>query len=172
MKKKIEYLNNIVKECEQVMGDLGFELPRQIEYKLNNRLKRTLGRCRKIIEGEEYIIEIATFMVDVAIEINDDVELMNTILHEMCHALPNCYNHGDVWKSKANIINDKYGFTISRTTSLPPIYNKVRYAGKTMVTIGCVNGCWSCSKANTSVHVRKINDYRCSKCSGKLEILK
>lgn len=43
--------------------------------------------------------------------------IMNTIVHELLHMLPNCLNHGVVWKSYASVVFRKTGIDIQRLAS-------------------------------------------------------
>ena len=99
------------------MNECGFKLP-SIEFKLNNRLSRTLGRCCKL-SNYEFRIELSKKYVQGCIETGNIRRLEQTILHELAHTLPNGYDHGKTWKSYVNIINAKFGYEITRLTSVP-----------------------------------------------------
>lgn len=47
-------------------------------------------------------------------ELEDETEILDTILHEFCHMLPNALNHGEYWKSYVGKINDQFGMNIKR----------------------------------------------------------
>jgi len=46
---------------------------------------------------------------------NEDI-IIQTLLHELIHTMDGCFNHGKTFKYYASIINNKYGYHISRTT--------------------------------------------------------
>lgn len=47
--------------------------------------------------------------------VNEDI-IIQTLLHELVHTMDGCFNHGKNFKYYARIINNKYGYNISRTT--------------------------------------------------------
>ena len=47
--------------------------------------------------------------------VNDDI-IIQTLLHELIHTVYGCFNHGKNFKHYARIINNKYGYNISRLT--------------------------------------------------------
>ena len=47
--------------------------------------------------------------------VNEDI-IIQTLLHELIHTMDGCFNHGKNFKYYARIINNKYGYNISRTT--------------------------------------------------------
>ena len=162
MEKKFK---DIIKDCERMMDECGFELPR-IEFKLNGRFSRVLGRCKNLGD-KEYMIEISKKYAQGCIETGNIRKLEQTILHEMAHALPNGYDHGKVWKSYASIINDKFGYEISRVTT---VSNEIRqYWIKDGVRVCCDNcGRDDLTKRSADV-VQNIKYYRCS-CGGNLSV--
>lgn len=42
---------------------------------------------------------------------------LNTLLHELLHTVPGCFNHGKLWKLYANKLNKKYNLRITRCTT-------------------------------------------------------
>lgn len=82
--------------------------PEKINVAINNRFKRAFGRCDKKEDG--FTIQINGEYLRVA----EPKHIHNTIMHEVLHTLPNCFNHGIFWKTAAQKVNYNYGFTISR----------------------------------------------------------
>ena len=92
-------------ECDQKLLHMG-------NCSINNRLKKTLGR---------------TFMGSGNIEISGEYfsyatkdDIMNTILHELCHRVNINTNdhHGDNWKHYAKLVTEKTGLLIQQYASL------------------------------------------------------
>ena len=158
-------LRKLINECEQMVNDCGYKVP-TIEYKLNSRLSRTLGRCSKR-SSTKWLIEIGTDFYQGCIA-SGNVELVKqTLLHEICHSLPNGLNHGEVWKRYADNINNNFGYDISRLTSVP---NEVKeYSIKDGVLV-CCDKCNReiLTKRNKNV-VKNPSVYTC-KCGGKIFI--
>ena len=162
MEKKFE---ETLEKCVGIMNDCGFTLP-NIEFKLNGRFTSTLGKCTKLID-KEYMIEISKRYAQGCIETGNIRRLEQTILHEMAHTLPNGYNHGEIWKSYADIINTKFGYEISRLVTVP---NEIkRYWIKDGVMVCCDDcGKERLTKRSSNV-VQEVEYYRCG-CGGKLKI--
>lgn len=58
-------------------------------YRRNNRLTRVAGRCKHT----SMVIEIAGWLIDN----NSEEEVMNTVYHEIAHALTPGHGHDKVW---------------------------------------------------------------------------
>ena len=79
---------------------------------------RTLGICKRNRDYSGYWD--GTFSISLnpclfADGVNDDI-IIQTLLHELIHTVYGCFNHGKKFKFYAQIINNKYGYSISRTT--------------------------------------------------------
>ena len=84
---------------------------------INNKALKRLGRC-EAKSGNRYVIQINEFHN----KLSPDTSVMNTLVHELLHSLPNCMNHGEMWKRYANMYNRAYGTTISRLSPLEGDY--------------------------------------------------
>ena len=95
---------NIMLECMHELDDvyLGAYSKNITSITINNRLRRSLGRCKMIGGGREYRIELAGKVA------RDDVDLhfiKNIIMHELVHTMPYCFNHGPEFHRMAEAIN-------------------------------------------------------------------
>ena len=111
-------------------------------------------------------------------------EIMNTIVHELLHMLPNCLNHGVVWKSYASVVFRKTGIDIQRLASreMTMAYTKARGTVKNTHTYQVE--CTQCHRRLGKKYKRKvdviasiINDpyqqrYVCPYCKTKKLIVK
>lgn len=110
----------------EIMEDLdffesmGYTVNRRIIAKLNSRFSKTLGICRK--RDNNFIIEINQDYLRTEPARN----VHATIMHEVCHTLPGCFNHGPKWKSVVDIVNATFGFNIARL-SKPQTYTSYKY---------------------------------------------
>ena len=84
---------------------------------INNKALKRLGRC-EAKSGNRYVIQINEFHN----KLSPETSVMNTLVHELLHSLPNCMNHGEIWKRYANMYNRAYGTTISRLSPLEGDY--------------------------------------------------
>ena len=103
---------------------LGFNVtttPSNYSLEINNRALKRLGRCESK-SGNRYVIQINEFHN----KLSPATNVMNTLIHELLHSLPNCMNHGEIWKRYANKYNRVHGTTISRTSPLDGNYKKFK----------------------------------------------
>lgn len=159
-----EKFEEMVERAKEMMAEVGLELPHNITYKVNARLKSTLGRCRIIRGSNAYIIEIAEFLLKGNLQDNNDMATISTILHEMCHTLPNSVGHGDVWKADVGKLNRKFGLDISRTSKVSQSCEKFQYAGRETVRVACENGCFEYVTLKSSKISKDPSNFRCKVC--------
>lgn len=81
-------------------------------FELNPKYTKWLGRCRKIAY-RNYTI----FLSQPYANISTHEEIMNTLVHECLHSLPNCMNHKIQWKNAAQKIYLYNGMKIQRLAS-------------------------------------------------------
>ena len=122
MKILEEKLKRLVKESEkelQAIG-LGDKLKSDIKYTINYKAKKRLGQCCK-----KQDINISSWLL----EIGDDHDIKNTIIHEILHTFEDTIGHKEKWQYYARYVNNRTDYHITRTTSINKIYekaNKVR----------------------------------------------
>lgn len=129
--------------------------------KVNNRLKRALGRCRKI-DKNQFLIEMNGEYLLIE---NKDV-ILNTLMHEAIHSLKDCMCHTGKFKVVAAQVNTKYGYNIRRCTKTEKYksFNKVKF------TITCADCGHTYKYYKTNKIVKFIMNnpnsgfYWCSKC--------
>ena len=159
--------NELINKSETIMKNLGFKLPDKIQYKLNNRFKSALGRCTRY-SNNDVKIEFATYYIKYNLLRNDDMKIMETILHELAHTLPDSFSHNKTWKENVDKINKKHGFNITRTTSMSDNCRRLKYYGRCVVKIQCENGCFEEVKPITSRYVQQLYRYSCKHCGGDI----
>lgn len=80
-------------------------------FRINGRLTRVCGRCtRKTNQPYNFTIEFNPAYID-AVEVD---ELYDTIIHELLHSAPNCFNHGEEWQRLAGIANKNLLTNVTR----------------------------------------------------------
>ena len=115
-------LQRLAKESEkelQAIG-LGDKLKSDIKYTINYKAKKRLGQC-----CEKRNINISSWLL----EIGDDHDIKNTIIHEILHTFEDTIGHKEKWQYYARYVNNRTDYHITRTTSINKIYekaNKVR----------------------------------------------
>lgn len=162
-------LCQLYKESETLVKGANIEIGNITNLRINNRLKSVYGRARRI--GNEYTIEIAGELLNSAT--NDGIK--NTIIHEILHTCKGCMNHGENWKRKADIIKNKYGIEIKRTSTMEEKgYTKesIERVEERMNSYKYIIGCdcgaeWKYKSMCNSV--RHPERYMCSTCKKKLK---
>lgn len=82
-------------------------------WEVNYRAKTRWGMCVK--KNGNFIIQIAAQLLE-----DDRVSekaCKDTMIHEILHTCKGCSGHTGLWLKYANIMNEKYGYDIKRTTS-------------------------------------------------------
>lgn len=106
--------------------------------------KRLLGQCNyssKTILLSRY-----------ATEKLDEAEIIDTILHEIAHALCRFHNHDKVWKHTAQSIGCRGTRTASVGTVVEPNY---------------IGTCPNCKETVTAFRISKHRKSACSRCCNK-----
>lgn len=162
-----------VKKCEEMAKETGLTLPTGIVYKMNGRFTRTLGRCsKKTTRGYvTHTIEVSEKYFTECVNTGNIFMIEDTLLHEMCHALPKCMNHGEEWQRAANRINVKFGYDIKRCCESNDITTRVLFANCDTTTIHCAGCGKDYTKKSNSVIVKNVTKYRCICGSDKLVIM-
>ncbi len=74
-----ERYKKLVAEAKQELADIGINIRDDIQYLLNSKSKRTLGKYNK----KENTITLSTILFNF-----DDITIKDTIIHEMLHSMP------------------------------------------------------------------------------------
>lgn len=120
----------LMKECMKELDSIGIQYsPDILGIRVNNRLKVTLGLCRRT-GRRYYTIEIAGRVVKDCVNPNF---IKGVIMHELVHTMPGAYNHGPTFHRYASIINKKLGYNIKTTeneavTENAGVETKYKYA--------------------------------------------
>lgn len=109
-------LNEYFELCKTILDDCGISYSHYTTIKANNRLTACYGRTKRLWgklfdDNWFYVIDINSTLLSDSV---GDKALENTILHELLHTCRGCFNHGDVWKRYAQIVNEKFGYDIKR----------------------------------------------------------
>lgn len=86
---------------------------KQGEYSFIARCTRTEEKLDNYVLKREFTIEVCERLLQ------DDIPLKSVkdiIAHEILHTCKNCFNHGKLWKEKAEILKAKKGYHVERTT--------------------------------------------------------
>lgn len=143
--------------CKQEDGDKNYC------HKIRKRGKTFIQYDR----FKKHHIEISKWVMEL-----DDSIIKNTIIHELIHCLPNCNNHGKMFKYYANIINENLGYNIARLGNKEEDYKKsnVIYKDKAE-TYNYLIICKNCGQLYYRNRLQRnfFKRFRCGKCEGVLE---
>ena len=143
--------------CKQEKPDINYK----VIYKVG---KRKYVRYEKF---EKHHIEISPWVMNLENSI-----IKNTIMHELIHCIPYCNNHGEEFKKYANLINDRYGYNVSRVGNKKEDfekssieYNEIPKYNYKIICKGC-NQEFYRQRLNRNI----IKHYICAKCGNKFEV--
>ena len=105
-------LNRNLKEVIKQAQDINIPVPADIceQVEINSRPKKRYGCCR--LKNGVYHIEVSEFILGW-----DPEKIRGVLAHEILHTCKGCYNHGNMWKEYAAMMNSAYGYNIKRTSS-------------------------------------------------------
>ena len=151
-------LQKVIKDVEI----LGYELyPIQENIKLTNGVK-TYGCCKRNTRTNICRISISKYL--------RDEDLMNTLYHEVLHAIKGAKGHGKLWQKAAKDVEKHYGYKITRCSNRN-LYNEDGKKLKTEDLYRYKIVCPHCG--HEYKYMRKTNgiknpqDYSCGICHHK-----
>ena len=154
--------------CYNQLCDLGYKAElnkKQYQLQFIDGLT-TLGQCRNH-GNNRYTIYLSKNYAD----ISEEKYVINTVMHELIHSLDNCMAHTGRWKQIANIVNNRYGYNITRVETDNAAYSKYYHEvsiSRMKYEITC-NSCGNVTKyqrktkAVTNI-ANHIGRYRCPSC--------
>ena len=116
--KLIRLSKESIRELEEI--GLGKMIPKNLNFTINYRAKKRLGQCCK-----KQDINISSWLL----EIGDDHDIKNTIIHEILHTFEDTLGHKAKWQYYANYVNNRTDYHITRLANVDGIYaraNKTR----------------------------------------------
>ena len=189
-----EKLNRLYRECIKELNMVGIDILDEryygkIDIAIAKRNNKRYGCCRqeepdkrykviikrgrrKIIRYERFnkhYIEISKWVL----ELEDNI-IKNTIIHELIHCIPYCNNHGSEFKKYAKLINNAYGYDISRVGDKKEDYEKsnLEYSEGKKYNYRVV--CKGCDQEFYRQRINKdfTKKYVCGKCKSKFEVVR
>ena len=130
------------------------------KVRVNSRAKRRFGMCKK--SGSGFIIELSQVLLDAP-----EMSARQTIAHELIHTCPGCLNHGNDFNRYAGIMNEKYGYSISRTSSPEELGIKEDQSAAKYI-IKCRRCGNTITRMRKSALLSQLDRCRCTLCGGSL----
>lgn len=137
--------------------------------KYNNRFSKRWGCCyRSTITGNVHFrIEISGKLGKEEF-FSDESAIIQTIMHEVIHTCVDSFDHGQMFQRYGNIVREKYGIDITRTTSAQKKNADVAF----YMSFKYVLKCESCGNLFTRIRANDLTahpeNYLCAKCHGKI----
>lgn len=130
-------------------------------------IKRGRTKIKRYDKYNKHHIEISKWVMQL-----DDKIIKNTIMHEIIHCIPECNNHGEVFKKYALYINKNLGYNITRLGNKEEDYknSNIKFEEETKH----YNHTIICTKCGQTIYRQRLNKdlikkYRCGICGGKLK---
>ena len=169
MKDIVKY-HELTKECEEMIKACGFDVP-YIHYSLSPTKGSWLGRCiiqRNYFSDDDITIKLSARYFEAYLKTGQIEKIKDTILHEICHALPNGAGHGYQWKRYADVVNRKYGYDIKRLAETDETIKTEK-----LKTAKYMFVCESCGqiiiRQRESNFTKRYQLYHCGKCKGSFK---
>lgn len=161
----------LIKKCEEMMNEVGLELP-FINYKLNGRLTACLGRCkrRNNFGDVSYEIELSRKYFEAYLKDGRIIDIKDTMLHEMCHAMPDGFSHGSGWTNYTRKINERFGMDIKRLGEIDEVIMKVRLESGGFIPIICEKCGYEFAVRKNTKAGRNISGCTHTGCGGHFRI--
>lgn len=189
-----EKLNKLYRECIKELNMVGIDILDEkyygkIDISISKRNNKRYGCCRQeepdkrykaiIKRGRRKIIRYERFNrhhIEISkwvLELEDNI-IKNTIIHELIHCIPYCNNHGIEFKKYAKLINNAYGYDISRVGDKKKDYEKsnLEYNEGSKYNYRVV--CKGCKQEFYRQRINKdfVKKYICGKCKSKFEVVR
>lgn len=154
-----EMFRTAMQECERCDIRYG----KITDIKLNSRYS-VWGLCKKQPDGT-YHIELSKYLFENGAS-EDGIK--NTLLHEICHTVPNGHGHKSGWLIAANKLNNMYGYQIHRTDSAERMGVSLDYKPAKYIC-----HCKKCGQQFVRMKMSNLiqhpEQYRCKRCGGRIE---
>ena len=189
-----EKLHRLYRECIKELNMVGIDILDEkyygkIDVSISKRNNKRYGCCRQeepdkrykaiIKRGRRKIIRYERFNkhhIEISkwvLELEDNI-IKNTIIHELIHCIPYCNNHGIEFKKYAKLINNTYGYDISRVGDKKKDYEKSNLEYNEGQKYNYMVVCKGCKQEFYRQRINKdfVKKYICGKCKSKFEVVR
>ena len=160
-KKLIKAYEDCIKMMDKIHMDYGYIT----EVTVNTRAKTRWGQCRKrFAKGDYYFtINISEMLLEPDVP---EKALHNTIIHEILHTCPDCFNHGAEWKRRAEQVNRTYGYNVKRCASAEEngVDRSLLVTKKANYMLRCTGCGQEIKRDRISNLIRYPQMYKCGRC--------
>ena len=170
-------LRVLYRKCIEELKELGIPFSNSISLDVNFTALTRWGQCSKRMTStgnSHYTITISADLLKNGTEKG----IMQTIHHEILHTCNGCMNHKTIWKRYADIVNNAYGYEISRTNSAQNLgYTEEQIKAHRYKDAKYILQCKNESCNVEYVYKRKgtiVKEYkscRCGRCHSELKLI-
>lgn len=160
-------IEELIVECKNEVESCGFKLP-YIKYEYKTNITHYLGICHR--KGAEYTIELSIPHMIRYFERNEIDKIKDTILHEMCHALPKGMTHKGQWKVYTNTLNKKYGYDIKTSADDDEVIEELNKI-KAKYTVVCEECGYTYYYSRRPKILNTLNTCKCGNCHTKGKLI-
>ncbi len=163
-------LDQYVRECCHELDLLKIPYGHIRKWDINTRAKSRWGLCKQVGTGV-FEISICARLLDEQANVQ---ALKDTIVHELLHTVPGCFDHRGKWKQYADLVNRAYPqYGIKRTASSEEKGLQAEQFQKTSrYILQCVKCGAKFPRERESRAVKHPEHYRCGSCQGRLTRIK
>ena len=164
-------LNALFAECKMELDSINMDYSRKIvSIKVNNRLRTTMGICHRNRSTGNYTIDINPALLADSADVR---EVKDTIIHEIIHTCPGCFNHGVEWKMRGDLVNRKLGYNISRCADRAEVEAKgIQLKVETYkYALECVECGQQYKYKRWTSALEYPSKYRCGSCHGNFKVV-
>ena len=161
-----------VKKTIEVMKEAGLSdlLPDTLSFKLNPNLNYAVGQCVFKESGTE--IQFGEKYFKAYVDNDMEHEIINTLVHETLHSLPDSHNHGKTWKKHAKTINDMFDLKIERLAPRDKVLDMLDEEEKfNMVKLVCIRCDKETYVKKSHKAVKNPDNFTC-RCGGGIRVEK
>ena len=151
-----ELLAQCKRECDALK--IPYQKVEWIAYTARKQYSR-FGMCSQ----DRFRPGIFVIQVNKAMQDMPEFQVRNTVMHELLHTCPGCFNHGPEWKHYGDMVNAKYGYNVSRENDweIPGTEEHYKYRFR------CTKCGQEAKRHRASDFTINYRDYRCHLCGGE-----
>ena len=164
-------INEYFEKCLKMCDEAGIPYREITEVKVTKKFVNKWGTT-STTDHRKFKIKISAALLDEKAFPTDD-GLINTLLHEILHTCPDCFNHGETWLGHCRTIYDNYGIEIRVSDTCE---NKGADEVAYIATFRYICKCKKCGvelgRNKMQDFVRFPNKYKHIGCGGEFERIK
>ena len=161
---------SVINECIDLADDImhrcfpKYETPTYTEIKISRA--RSFWAQIKYISKGKYSLKVSNVYEEIEDEHTAKERLIGTMIHELIHTLPGCYNHGSKFKAACAVVNRKVpGYNLQRCTSMSDYGVKQEVKPiKYVMSCGKCGATWNYRRRPNIMNMKEMNKHYTCAC--------